>query len=136
MCWKTRKTPIKQIAESDLKVYKILKYVENYIISPIRGFIWELNKTYKTELDNPNYYIDERRNVINCGFHSLLDSPKLHRTMFFASRIWYIKSSDIMLYSPNEYVFEAIIPKGSEYYENENGEIVSNQLKIIKQYAG
>lgn len=125
MCWKTCKTPIKQIAESDLKVYKILRRVENYIVSPIwEFFIWELNKTYKTKLDNPYCYKDI--DIIKRGFHSLLDSPKLH-----SGRIWCTKSCDVMYYSPNEYVFEAIIPKGSEYYENEDGEIVSNQLKII-----
>jgi len=54
MCWITRKTSIKQIADSDLKVYKILKCRNNRIVSPVMiEFVWELNRTYKTKLDNP-----------------------------------------------------------------------------------
>lgn len=135
MCWETRKTPIKKIAESDLKVYKILRCIENRIVSPIKHeFAWELNKTYKTELDSPDYC--GRINIITLGFHSLLDSPKLCKTVFFRFTEWCIKNHTVILYTINEYVFEAVIPKGSEYYENEYGEIVSNQLKIIGKYTG
>lgn len=138
MCWKTSRPPIKKIAESDLKVYKILTCIENRIVSPIKSeFAWELNKTYKTELDSPKYYIHGRVNVINCGFHSLLDSPILYTSSFRHFKIWKTKYlCDIIYYDEGECVFEAVIPKGSKYYENGWGEIVSNQLKIIGKYTG
>lgn len=42
---------------------------------------------------------------------------------------------DYWCYFSDAVIFEGVIPNGSEYYENEYGELVSNELKVISVIA-
>ena len=133
MCWESTKTPIKRIAEEDIKVKKILFLYNNILRSPIeREFIWNKNILYTTELDAVSYNTLTMMYRIHKGFHT-------------ANSIGVFAEYWTTVYKNNEYitftkeegesVFDAIIPKGSEYYLNECGEYVSNQLIIYEEIS-
>ena len=132
MCWTSKTIPVRRIAKNNIKVYKILYKVGNIIKSPVfNEFAWEIGVDFSisstrlyTVKSGELYYIDE-------GFHSLKDVPI--KKGFY----WYTPKTNYMLFGIDEHtdtLFECIIPKGSAYYINSNGEIVSDHLKIVKKY--
>ena len=121
MCWFGNLAS--KIATEDIQVYKIFFIKNDIILSPIFSFIWEKGITYETSINTSRIY-----NSITNGFHSLRDYPVL------IDNDWYTKSGhNILLVQNQDKVLKVIIPKGSTYYENVHGEIVSNKLKIAWQ---
>lgn len=123
MCWFSN-IPVNCItANEDIKVYKILhKNVKGQLISPIYDFKWEIGKLY-VENDIPNY----PSSVINKGFHSLKTTP-IRRFGYWWNRSY---RNFPLLIDRCHFVCVCEIPKGSIYFENEYGEIVSNKLKLL-----
>lgn len=133
MCWTGDDTAIRKIAERDFYVYKIGKIVGNNIfISDIRGYAPKcLNRivplvTYS--LGVGNYRIDK-------GYHSYKDITmpysglrSYYRTIYLGKIAEDIRLNNI--YS----IATFIIPKGSEYYENRAGEIVSSSILYTGKY--
>lgn len=126
MCWVTYCTNNmnKHIAKKDTKVYKVaMKGCTGVAIAPYyRNFDYELGITYgKLESLKPTYFPHDEC-IINEGFHS-------YRS--FESLLKNLKSFKDHPYYRSLAIYKAVIPTGAEYYVNEKGEVVSNQLKII-----
>ena len=128
MCWVSNYIPKLKTAEEDIKVKKILlKAKDSSLHSPCKtDFKWELGKVYESELGEISRPLSYYR--INNGFHSCQNICK--SDIYWCS---YINNEMHMLFGINEgeEIFDAIIPKGSEYYFNEDGEYVSNKLIIL-----
>lgn len=129
MCYKafTKKAKTKQVAEKDIKVYKICTNTDHMVVSYFRKYTYvpleithEINVTFVEEF-GLNYVTD--------GYHSYKSYkwyPHLINNRYLAIVIedtfksFYYKSPVV--------IAEFIIPKGTIYYENTIGEIVSNQI--------
>ena len=70
----------------------------------------------------PVYYAHDEC-IIKEGFHSYKTFERLLKNG---------KSFKDHPYYRDLAIYKAVIPKGAEYYVNEKGEVVSNQLKIIE----
>ena len=126
MCWSTEATKHHRpkIANTDLYVLKIFSFYTNnlgkmILKSPFYSDMkWRFNKIYKTELGkpyNPNFSTTME---ITKGFHCF-------RTDVPSSYIGHYMGI-------NTCIMLCVIPEGSTYYENEHGEIVTNQLEILR----
>ena len=133
MCLLTRQTePI--ILKEDKVVWKLMFINEDGEVSSLfYYFKWVIGRLYKCNIsigdDVTSYddkqgmlYRDKSYNLkpgvisIDKGFHSF-------------NNLEY--AQEIVDYG--EYIYECIIPAGSEYYEDETGLCVSNQIIIVKQ---
>lgn len=134
MCWRSN-NPVKKIAEENIHVFKIMKNKENELRSIYAQFLYEINKLYSSNIENPikhhyKYY------DINKGFHSYSIQCKLHITRDKAIYIISIYNDVLDVFPSkingwNIVKINCIIPEGSEYYLNERGEFVSNKIKVI-----
>lgn len=106
----------RKVAARNIKCYKVLK---QDMRSFYQHFYYELGKTYKTNLRREyNNNIHE----VSCGFHTF---------KYIRGARWEKKYN-----GGKQKIFEAVIPKGSLYYEGtfcKFGSCASNQLKIIKE---
>ena len=136
MCWTTKEKPVLKIATEEIKVKKVLTINMN---SPYYSKKWEANKVYK--LEHPIEPFEIRWGTewaIEEGFHSCANIYEhfINGTEYLSSsRIFNWMTFTISTFILPVCVFDAVIPKGSEYYENEYGEMVSNKLKIIGKCA-
>lgn len=130
MCWSTKDknyaTPI--LAEKDFKVYKVLVVTGDSILSPCHSFEWELGVLYEEDIKVNTTGVEVLETKINDGFHSLRFPP------ICKDDSWCIGDKELFGCVTHDIVFEAIIPKGSVYFENEDGEIVSTALKLKEVY--
>lgn len=137
MCW-LGKIDKRNILTEDVFCYKVLN---PGFTSYYKNFQYSLNKLYTTELLIPQHNIGHLRLLtIEYGFHSYsTDCEFLLKYCKFSQSVKiYSKSYDdrgchnIMLDSiVSGCLVYCQIPKGAECYENQDGEIVSNQI-IIK----
>ena len=142
MCWvtKNKKFIKKRIAKEDIFVKKLMsksmdtKFVE----SPCFDMVWEFGRCEKYrekiailkewDLDKKLVY------VIQQGFHSL--SPTCNVKKINQNAVAFYESKKVFSffdYNNSFILVDAKIPKGSIYYENEQGEIVSNKLIILQE---
>lgn len=128
------------IAKRDKKVYKIMK---PDLISPFQGFKYRYDKLYSTKIqkedrfywscmdDVDETYLDNNHPgwkdgklpeliCIGSGIHSALTKKRLQLTV------------DSMYHSKMMVIIKCTIPKGSEYYLDATGLVVSNQIIINK----
>lgn len=123
MCWITTHPSFmrEQRASIDMEVYKILsvrkdRFGRTKFVSPCMDFHYKLGKVYHAKLGitQTNYSL-----IIDEGLHC------------------YSNMADDARYAGNfvaagpYVVAPAIIPKGTRYYINEIGEIVTEKLKIL-----
>lgn len=132
MCWITDKIPVKEIAKEDIKVYKIINTHCGLFSPCIPDISWEIGIPKYSEIGVSGHLIRE-------GLYSLKDIPHIEPQHGWSNLLSYLEwvtaeNKSIMKYDYGEKVFEAIIPAGSEYYLNELGEYVSNQLILTKEY--
>jgi hypothetical protein len=128
-------TPLKEkkIAEEDITVYKVLIYGS----SLLQGFTYEKDILYETKIEDsydwcaadsfsleilnkeyPDFRKGFNRDKLICigqGFHSCNS----------------VKRAQEMKDCKSEKIHEFLIPKGSEYYEDLSGLLVSNKIKRI-----
>lgn len=122
-----------KVAEKDIPIFKVLHFSpDKGLYSPIQRFSYVLGQIYTTEMtygsegkfanheewkwvDGLSFEKKKDLIVIAEGFHAYTDKNFLPK-VFFA----YI-------------VAKGIVPKGSLYYENHLGLIVSNTIKLIEQ---
>ena len=137
MCWTGNSTAIKRIAEKDFYVYKIGKIVWNNIfISDIRGYNY-VPKCPNRIVPLVPYSPCVGDYTIDRGYHSykwvaLDDTDPNCRCLCLGN---YIRA----LEEPLEgYKFcciaTFIVPKGSEYFENKYGHIVSSEIIYTGKY--
>lgn len=133
MCW-TSETLKKRIATEDIKVFKIGENHGGMFYSMYKYFKYQLNQLYTSYIDIEFQDCNDRF-VGSRGFHSYGPSivhleistknviprwevsARQRRLDFYTGGVDYVKA-------------ECVIPKGSMYYENEDGEIISNQIVI------
>lgn len=151
MCWtaynKQRSQPIK--AEKDIKVFKIAVITENDNAKPYfmdySEIVYKTGETYTTNMEPPEQKYCAY--VIGKGFHSYnMDSCYYTKgevnclvsvtgeVIFHYSRITVNShyGCSIMNYLTHRTicVMHCTIPEGTTYYENHNGEIVSNAIRV------
>ena len=142
MCW-TGKGPAR-IAEKDIVVYKL-------------GYVIETTKEFRSLYQNYTYYpkglnkvvtlvpitcgvklpqlLSSDLGIIYSGYHSYKNISLPFNGLGFSFR--FILLGNIMerigLYN-DYYIATFIIPKGSTYYENSNGELVSSNIIYTGKY--
>lgn len=134
MCW-IGKCDVK-VAKRDFYVYKVGSVFEGIFRSLYQSYVYklkELNKEIKIKPVIHDYDIyklkKEHRGIIYEGYHSYKDISMPYSELGSYSRVIYLGklAGDLRLYNPY-YIATFIIPKGSEYYENDDGEIVSSNI--------
>ena len=130
MCWIGRKDT-KQVAKRDFYVYKVGLVKDNTFISLFRKHIYRIKKS--------NPIIPLKPVEDNCGMVTIEASYHSYKEVaieFYSNpnfRDIYLGDAikgfvdDLRLYS-HLYLCTFIVPKGSEYYINNRGEIVSSNI--------
>lgn len=136
MCWVSNKA-IKKIAERDFYVYKIGKVVWNTIfVSDIRGHNYVPKCPNRTISLLPLYLLDYI-NIIQEGYHSYkwvaIDNSNPRERYLYLGNYDNALKENLSLYE-HCCIATFIVPKGSEYYENPNGEIVSSNIIYTGKY--
>ena len=134
MCW-VGKCDVK-IAKRDFYVYKLGCISDEGFRSLYQNFIYipkEINKKIKLEPVIHDYKIyelmKEQYGTIYEGYHSYKDIAMPYSDLRPYYRTIYLGKFAEAIRLNNVYsIATFIIPKGSEYYENRAGEIVSNQI--------
>ena len=131
MCWISDNISLKKIAERDFYVYKIGKVIENNIfISGIRTI-----PLVPYGLCVGNYIIDSY--IIDRGYHSYkwvaLDDSYLNERCLCLGNYDPDLKENVSLYK-HCCIATFIIPKGTEYFENEHGHIVSSEIIYTGKY--
>ena len=123
MCFRT-KNPQKRIAESDVTCYKVVYVHKKKINSYFKDFPYKLNKKYF----QPILFYKGEFSRAEEGFHSY---DKVEYTFKYCGLC--IESTYFFTYiNSNERIVKCIIPKGTVYYKNEHGEIISESIIIKK----
>lgn len=152
MCWKATAEYIQpKMAEEDIPVFKIVTkhkkkrgmYEPLYYNGDV---IYKRDNTYThedivVEINNPclghAYAINEglhcyRRDKVVFNPFVCVDSYGIP----YGSPVWNTKSNhhiiDSGLVSDRDRLMDCIIPKGTTYYENEYGEIVTTCIKVVR----
>ena len=130
MCWTTDVIPKLEVAKEDIPVKKVLLNYYGSLYSPVLLFFkWEFNVIKVTKLGESDYHFLSKTFSIGYGFHSCED---IHRNNGYFANNWTNKCFNTLFVADSrEEVFNAIIPKGSKYYKNEEGDYVSDKLMII-----
>ena len=136
MCWVSNKA-IKKIAERDFYVYKLGYIYNKGFRSLYQNFIYkskEINK--KVELNPIQVFEYGSACVIYEGYHSYKDIAMpysdlrpYYRTIYLGKIVQDIRLNNIY------FIATFIVPKGSEYYENHVGEIVSSSIIYTGKYV-
>ena len=137
MCWIGKNAC--RIARRDIAVYKMGSISENIFISLYQNYIYEIGKINKDIVLVP----DIRYNVIGdplCtiyrGYHSYTSISMSYSDLGLYSRTIYLGKLPYTLWLRNNYYYIAtfIIPEGSNYLENDRGEIVSSNIIYTGKY--
>ncbi len=136
MCWRSIKGGSNKIAEEDIPVFKVIYRLDsdNRLRAVYNSsFLYNTGVVYQEEPLKLIYYPYQGIYIVNEGFHSYSPECFIQTTCTLVL----IKTDSYILdciYRPYEgEVLKAncIIPKGSEYCLNGQGEYVSNSIKII-----
>ena len=142
MCW-IGKCDIK-IAKRDFYVYKIGYVSDKGFKSLYQNFIYipkEINKKIKLEPVIHDYkiiykLINEQYGEIYEGYHSYKDIAMPYSDLRpYYRKIYLGKFAEDIRLNNVYYIATFIIPKGSEYYENRAGEIVSSSIIYTGKYV-
>ena len=137
MCWKTKLSTRAEakIAYSPVKVFKVCKKTDEHILSYYFSQEYEVGKTYRLDNGlkfNTDDYLSNRTYHIYQGFHSY--SPEKIKIRQVKHGMVDVKTKEgvVLDYYDFENIVrvDCIIPEGSVYYENENGEFVSDIIRI------
>ena len=156
MCWRIDKLAYcrdskkyHKIADKNIIVYKIGYRVGNEFHPSFQTrFGYEpnvLKEEIKLSFVENSLYIDTWYEI-NKGYHSYSEDCSIVSfdsrgcTSYFAYKPFYVYNKGKATIRIGEYIgfifiAEFIIPKGTEYYENEYGEIVSSQIMWTGQYV-
>ena len=134
MCWIGKNAC--RIARRDITVYKLGSVSDKGFKSLYQNFIYkpkEINK--KFELNPIQSCIDKSLYVIYEGYHSYKDIVMPYSDLHSCCRTIYLGKIELNHYPYNIYHLATfIIPKGSVYYENIYGEIVSSNIIYTGKY--
>lgn len=143
-----------KVAKEDINVYKIVYAKNDTVISAYMfKFHWTMGKVYHTDMRtfvDKNIEIEVfRRIMVDEGFHSFSEDKttvNAYRNFYGEDMVavdknindldkarldWYRLTTMIDGVQYRIALMKCIIPKGSDYFENRHGEIVSNTIKPI-----
>lgn len=138
MCWTTFIAPNKLIAEEDIPIFKVcIKSPQitdvSVVCSYFENYCYHINKVYKLDGQILPY---PRSGAIDIhwGYHSYLETEcKFEKYPVFDQWAVMNKNSQyVCAYKNYAIKVSGYIPKGSEYYVNEQGECVSNSICLTK----
>ena len=138
MCWEG-KVSDRKIATRDIKTKKIVEFINgSYCAYFRRNFRYELGKTYTAKIKPYKQEPSDTHCIIDTGLHSYAWDTKMTRItdgdiVVVCARECGIRMGRFYFLRNHILVMECTIPKGTVYYENEDGEIVSEKLIINKQ---
>ena len=136
MCWIGRKNT-KQVAKRDFYVYKIGLVINNTFTSLFQKYIYKIKRSNQIIPLNP---VED-----NCGWIKIEDGYHYYKEVAIKFcqnpylRDIYLGDvikgfvDNLSLYS-HLYLGTFIVPKGSEYYINNRGEIVSSNIIYIGKW--
>ena len=126
MCWSNHLIPDLQIAKEDIPIFKVLNddFSAYYL-----DFTYNLNEEYKTVLDDPTFIRRYSSWIVNSGFHSYSTSCVIIKQSINSICI-HSPRSVVNDYYHNFLVVDGIIPKGAQYYLNDDGEYVSDKIML------
>ena len=135
MCWTGIAAPI--VAENDIVCHKIVRksnWQHNIYLPYFRymftNMTYEIGKTYEAKITTSgNLY---REVDIHEGLHCYDSSNKIMVSKYGLTPI----NSTVgctYFYENRPVTLKCVIPKGTKYYENKYGEIVTEKLKVIKE---
>ena len=122
MCTRIHKGQQEKIAREDLVVFKFLILItkdgKDVLVTPYRGMVVELGKTYVSKLK-----VEADGITINHGFHTF-------KKYWYAHYVTQI-SETTKIYPAG--IAKCVVPKGAIYFEDVDGmEIVSNSIKYVE----
>lgn len=136
MCWYSKKKKAARIAVEDILVYKVMYRKPNNgrFRSLYRRMDYEPEKIYWADvnpisIDSPLYLGMK----IDKGFHSYSMDKTMATKDKYHIVIYNMENNEIVdsiFFSDHLVIAKCIIPKGSKYYKNDLGEIVSDQIII------
>lgn len=144
MCWSINRisSPQANVSDEDVRVYKVLHY--NYpdrLTSPYMGKEYNIGETYS--VGSSQFYLSTYYNLywyIDVGFHSYATDVFFERCGYKGMGSFLVKNFEretrnpvvvgAYPYSNNLKVFECHIPAGTQYYINDDNEIVSESIVI------
>lgn len=152
MCWKTSENSqdslTKRTADEDLVVYKVLRSKENgRLLSYFNEFEYAPGEWYSINKDLVIYDEGNENRTISEGFHSY-DRKCNVEMRFFDGTIdihginWGYRNTALNTRydrydgrsNDDIVIAKCVIPIGSKYYENMDGEIVSDWIRLTKDY--
>lgn len=126
MCWTSKKPIVRLIAEEDIPVFKVCRDLSGQICSFFKFYDYSLNLLY-TQSEPLRI---RAVNSIEEGFHSYSSEcvVEIQESVLHVK----FKSEEIFSYPCYNWVIlvKCIIPKGSEYLINEQGECVSSSIYL------
>jgi hypothetical protein len=141
MCLIIEKEAKLQIAQEDLIVYKEVIRMANACLAIFYNKKYILGELYQTEIEESDpykwrpYNHEESSAYFGAGYANAVDEFSCKETLdkfnvkSFSEGFHSSEQNNI---STSETIVECTIPKGSEYYINKIGLIVSNQIIINK----
>ena len=145
MCW-IGYIKDKRVAEKDIHCKKIIAMRDDNTLSGwyMPQHSYTLGKTYQEDIRIIYPYLNSEKINIGRGLHCYSDVCKMVKYVTPYSCYDYLiarlkKRSDVV-YKKDEFLFrnakplivEVIIPKGTTYYENDLGEIVTEKFILTK----
>ena len=134
MCWISRINNIIRVAEEDIECFKIVRLNSGKILSYFQEFEYSIDSLYSIKTSLKIYKKDYFGYVITEGFHSYSKSSNINPKASLGFFIVTSYRNAILEYYSKEIalIAKCIIPKGSEFIMNEDGEIVSTSIIIKK----
>lgn len=129
MCWSAISIfdRIPKLAKTDIEVYKVVicgKY------APFQAYIYSINK------EEPKIKMDVILPArIDLGYHSFSNKCRIKKVLKDVNIYFPHKGYECIfgIIRPLENIHKAIIPKGSLYFINRAGEIVSNRIIVTSE---
>lgn len=142
MCWIGKNAC--KIARRDIVVYKIGDIYKNIFTSLYQNYVYEIGKINKDVVLVPDmrynvngvFRIEDPLCAIYRGYHSYTSISMPYSGLSLYSRTIYLGKRPHSMWLRNYYYLATfIIPKGSNYFENDMGEIVSSNIIYTGKYV-
>ena len=125
MCFIDLPSAIPHKASCDMPVFKICRLVEGNVMAKYYDFLYKPKALNEHITLKPYSYYDHI--VIQSGYHS-------YRNLVKIATYWYKCNDSEILAGNDEVLAEFIIPKGTLYYANFRGELVSENIIFTGKY--
>ena len=128
MCWITQQEPIEELAKKDIPVYKIVKSnLQAYYFQEFKYAVGETFYSIMGWIDFQVYGVHAFWQIGH-GLHSYsyecpMEGPYVYNPTRTRRLSGYVHCKTAKLH--------CVIPKGSTYYVNNDGEYVSSYLKVL-----